>query len=223
MEGSLQGLLGIKGASVKEVDVLVKKRPENGYKSLEEMLELTRFSIKNKKDENGKNIVMPKLGKGTFVALAKVGVFDEFGYSRKVLIDYATEILSPTKKKRLEAFEAIKNISDTLNSAERVKFEIDLLGFAITDIKIKDSNFDNIKNSDNCDIKASCIEIKKKVSKKGKEYGILRLYANFNTIEALCFNQDLLTNIEDILLKSNDNVIKLNVSHKNGTIFVNSI
>jgi len=162
------GLLGIKGASVKEIEVLVKKRPENGYQSLEEMLELTRFSIKNKKNKEGKNIVMPKLGKGTFVALAKVGVFDEFGYSRKVLIDYETEILSPTKKKRLEAFETIKNISGTLNSAERVKFEIDLLGFAITDIKIKNINFDNIKNSDNCDIKASCIEIKKKVSKKVK-------------------------------------------------------
>ncbi len=161
-----------------------------------------------------------KVNKRVIESIIKAGGFDEFGYSRKALLDQIETLLEVAKDASVAKKNAIGSLfgddaqitkislkltnSDEYELHDILEFEKDTLGFYVSghpldsyreemqDLKYTlSSDIENIKDGSTAIFIGKVEEIQKKVSKKGNPFGIVTLLDLHGNIEMMLFSDKL--------------------------------
>ena len=202
----LFGLGAIKGVGGAAVESIIQTREEDG--------EFTSI-------ENFVNRIDPsKVNKRFIESSIKSGGFDQFGYSRKALLDQIETIVETAKSAATAKKNAVGSLfgddedittvkltltnSDEYELKEILEFEKDTLGFYVSGHPLDEyrekmdelsytlsSELEGIKDGSYAIFIGKVEEIQKKVSKKGNAFGIVNLMDFHGNIEIMLFSDKL--------------------------------
>jgi len=208
-EGILYGLGAIKSVGIPAVENLLQARKKGEFKSLDDFL----------------NRIEPsKINRRTLESLIKAGAFDEFGFSRKCLVDNLEALAESSRKMAEVRKEAVSSLfgEEELTSGiklninkndiefelmEKLGYEKEILGIYISghpldkffeqfkDIDYtKSIDFSSLKGSGELLSIGRIEDFKAMMSKNNKRYGRMEVLDFYSSFEVMIFE----SNIEEI-------------------------
>ena len=204
-EAIVYGLAAIKSVGMPAVNNLLSVRGE-GFKNMDDFI---------------KKIDPAKINKRTMEHLIKVGAFDEFGYTRKCLMDNIEQICETSRKiaeiKRNEqgSIFGIDEITDCIkldfkaddeefSLKEKLEFEKEIIGsylFAHPLDEYKDEilkfdyyksvDFDNLKGNGYITCIGKIEEFKSFMSKSGKRYAKMKILDFYSNFDVVVFEKNV--------------------------------
>lgn len=205
-EAILYGLGAIKSVGAPAITNLLSVRPKEGFKSIDEFMA---------------KIDPAKINKRTMDSLIKVGAFDEYGFTRKCLIENVPTLCENSRKiaelKRNAAAslfgveEVTDNIStdlskikDEYNLKEKLDFEKEILGIYISAHPLdefaeqineieyfKSMNFEELKGSGQILCIGRIEDFKALMSKSGKRYAKMQILDFYSNFDVVVFEKNV--------------------------------
>ncbi len=196
------GLAAIKSVGIPAVTNLLSVRGE-GFKTIDEFI---------------KKIDPAKINKRTIESLIKVGAFDEYGYSRKCLMDNIERICEMSRKLaeiKRNASASIFGFEESTDSIklelkntqefslkEKLEFEKEIIGFYLfahpldeykKDIEglefYKSIDFEKLDGSGQVNCVAKIEEFKSFMSKNGKRFAKMNILDPYSSFDVLVFER----------------------------------
>lgn len=203
-EAIVYGLGAIKSVGTPAVSNLVKVRPKEGFASIDDFMS---------------KIDPAKINKRTMESLVKVGAFDEYGYTRKCLVENLPILCENSRKiaelKRNatsslfgldEVIDGIKSdlsgISDEYPLKEKLEYEKEILGIYLSahpldEFKEQIEGLDYYKSLNFGDLNGNgqilCVgkieDLKLLMSQRGERYARIQIMDFYSSFEALAFKE----------------------------------
>lgn len=205
-EAIVYGLGALKSVGTPAVSNLIEVRPENGFKSIDEFVS---------------KIDPSKINKRTIESLIKSGALDEYGYTRKCLMENVQSYCENARKiaefrregpslfgtdEVVSDIKApIKIIKEEFNLKEKLDFEKEILGFYLSAHPLdefkeqieginyfKSFDFENLKYGGGQILCVGKIEdFKALMSKSGKRYGKMQVMDFYSSFEVVVFEKNV--------------------------------
>ncbi|TKX28656.1 DNA polymerase III subunit alpha [Campylobacter sp. MIT 12-5580] len=204
-EAIVYGLGAIKSVGTPAVTNLMSARPKEGFKDIDEFMS---------------KIDPTKVNKRTMESLIKVGAFDEYGFTRRCLIENLPHLCENSRKiaelKRNSASSLfgidevadnikinLKNISE-YDLKEKLDFEKDILGIyvsahpldefseQIAEIEYyKSLDFENLKGNGQILCVGRIEDFKAMMSKNGKRYAKMQILDFYSSFDVVVFEKNV--------------------------------
>lgn len=179
-------ITNIKNVGIQTVEYILNKRKESNFTSIYDFISKCY----------GKNV-----NKKTIESLIYAGVFKQFGYNRKTLINNLDEIINYAELVKDVGEEyAIKPeivLTSEYSSSELAKIELDIFGFYLThnpivEYKIRHTNITDLTDIEtyfdkNIDVIAYIDKVKKISTSKGDDMAFLNISDELANREAVLF------------------------------------
>lgn len=205
-EAILYGLGAIKSVGMPAVNNLIKVRPENGFSSVDEFMS---------------KIDPAKINKRTMESLIKVGAFDEYGFTRKCLVENLPKLCENSRKiaeSKREAEISLFDVDDITSGIkadlsiieeeyplkEKLEYEKEILGIYLSAHPLdefseqinkldyyKSLDFDNLKGSGQIFCVGKIEDFKALMSKSGKRYAKMQLMDFYSSFEVVVFERNV--------------------------------
>ena len=205
-EAILYGLGAIKSVGAPAVTNLIKARPKEGFVSIDEFMA---------------KIDPAKINKRTMESLIKTGAFDEYGFTRKCLIENLPALCENSRKiaeSKREAKISLFDVDDITSGIkadlsiieeeyplkEKLEYEKEILGIYLSAHPLdefseqinkldyyKSLDFDNLKGSGQIFCVGKIEDFKALMSKSGKRYAKMQLMDFYSSFEVVVFERNV--------------------------------
>ncbi|AVK81495.1 DNA polymerase III subunit alpha [Campylobacter fetus subsp. testudinum] len=200
----IYGMAAIKGVGVGAVEDIIKAREEGPFESVDSFISKTDCTTVNRR---------------VFESLIKSGAFDDFGFTRKMLIHNLETIIENSKrisdiKKNAtnslfsdddsmnEISVDLVNIKDEFDKKEILKFEQEILGVYVSGHPLDEyrdkidkidytvsSEFENVEDGSEILVVGKIEDASTKITKTGKKMAIINILDIHGNMEATAFDE----------------------------------
>ncbi|TQR61103.1 DNA polymerase III subunit alpha [Campylobacter troglodytis] len=203
-EAILYGLGAIKSVGMPAVNSIISVRPKEGFASIDEFMS---------------KIDTTKINKRTMESLIKVGAFDEYGFTRKCLVENVTKLCEKARniaeyKKEAESslFDMedvtgdikieLTKINEEYGLKEKLEYEKEILGLYLSAHPLdefseeigeldyfKSLNFDELKDGGQIYCVGKIEDFKALMSKSGRRYAKMQVMDFYSSFDVVVFEK----------------------------------
>ncbi|WP_419256284.1 DNA polymerase III subunit alpha [Campylobacter fetus] len=200
----IYGMAAIKGVGVGAVEDIIKAREDGPFESVDSFISKTDCTTVNRR---------------VFESLIKSGAFDDFGFTRKMLIHNLETIIENSKRisdikknatnslfsdddSMSEISVDLVNIKDEFDKKEILKFEQEILGVYVSGHPLDEyrdkidkinytvsSEFENVEDGSEILVVGKIEDTTTKITKTGKKMAIINILDIHGNIEATAFDE----------------------------------